>query len=71
MSSVIVQGRHRSVLLPQVPGQFGWSREDFLAQGCRKAGLPESAWKDTDTMLLSFTAQVFGDTDTFEQTDEG
>lgn len=59
----VVQGRFRSVLLPQVPLQFGWSREEFLAQGCRKAGLAEDAWRDSATMLLSFTAQVFGDTD--------
>ena len=63
----VVKGRHRSVLLPQVPVQFGWSREEFLAQGCRKAGLDDTAWQDDDTMLLSFTALVFGDTDTFEQ----
>ncbi len=59
----VVQGRHRSVLLPQVPAQFGWSREEFLAQGCRKAGLKDDAWKHKETLLLSFTAQVFGDTD--------
>ncbi|MDP6943239.1 MAG: AmmeMemoRadiSam system protein A [Myxococcota bacterium] len=63
----VVQGRFRSVLLPQVPVQFGWSREEFLVQGCRKAGLGDDAWKDTDTMLLSFTAQVFGDADAFEE----
>ncbi len=59
----IVCGRHRSVLLPQVPAQFGWSREELLVQGCRKAGLDDDAWKGSDTMLLGFTAQVFGDTD--------
>jgi AmmeMemoRadiSam system protein A len=59
----VVQGRFRSVMLPQVPAQFGWSREQFLAQGCRKAGLADDAWKQSDTRLLTFTAQVFGDTD--------
>ena len=59
----IVRGRHRSVLLPQVPTQFGWSLEEFLTQGCRKAGLSDDAWKEGETMLLGFTAQVFGDTD--------
>lgn len=59
----VVRGRHRSVLLPQVPLQFGWSREEFLAEGCRRAGLSEGAWKEPETMLLCFTAQVFGDTD--------
>ena len=59
----VVHGRYRSVLLPQVPAQFGWSRDEFLAQGCRKAGLADDAWKHKETMLLTFTAQVFGDTD--------
>lgn len=62
----VVQGRHRSVLLPQVPGQFSWSLDEFLAQGCRKAGLSDTAWKQPDTRLFSFTAEVFGDMDAFE-----
>ena len=62
----VVRGRYRSVLLPQVPVQFGWSREEFLAQGCRKAGLSDDAWREPETMLLCFTAQVFGDADGYE-----
>ena len=62
----IVQGRHRGVLLPQVPVQYGWSVDEFLGQACRKAGLDPKAWQGDDTRLLSFTAQVFGDTDPFE-----
>ncbi len=59
----VVQGPHRSVLLPQVPAQFGWSKEEFLAQGCLKAGLAKDAWTKAETRLLVFEAQVFGDTD--------
>jgi len=57
----IARGRRRGVLLPQVPVQYGWDRETYLAQLCRKAGLPQDAWKDEDTVLMAFEAQVFSD----------
>ena len=47
------------VLLPQVPGEHGWDRETFLVQTCRKAGLPDDAWKGPGVELLAFTAEVF------------
>jgi AMMECR1 domain-containing protein len=49
------------VLLPQVATQYGWSREKFLAEICRKAGLPEDAWRDKETRLFAFEAEVFSD----------
>jgi uncharacterized protein len=55
----IRQGRHTGVLLPQVAQEWGWSREEFLGHTCRKAGLPENAWRESDTEILTFTAQVF------------
>lgn len=58
---MVARGRRRGVLLPQVPVQYGWDRERFLAETCRKAGLPADAWKDCETQLLAFTAQVFSD----------
>jgi AmmeMemoRadiSam system protein A len=54
------QGR-RGLLLPQVPVERGWDRTTFLAQTCRKAGLPTDAWKKGAT-VEAFTAEVFGDT---------
>lgn len=51
----------RGVLLPQVPVEHGWDRERFLAQTCRKAGLPEDSWSRPDVELLGFTATVFGE----------
>jgi len=50
----------RGLLLPQVPVEHGWDRETFLAQTCRKAGLPEDAWTG-DVTLEAFTAEVFAD----------
>jgi len=49
----------RGLLLPQVATDYGWDRETFLAQTCRKAGLPTDAWK-TGAQIQKFTAFVFG-----------
>jgi len=66
----IVVGRHgllislggrRGVLLPQVAYERGWTRTEFLAQTCRKAGLPPDAWKRPEAEIYSFEAEVFGE----------
>jgi AmmeMemoRadiSam system protein A len=59
----IVRGSHRGLLLPQVATHYGWDRPTFLAQTCRKAGLPESAWQDPATVIHVFEAQVFSEED--------
>lgn len=68
--SEIVVGRHglliglgqqRGVLLPQVAYERGWTRAEFLAEVCRKAGLPPDAWKRPEAELYSFEAEVFGE----------
>jgi len=53
---LIRKGYRSGILLPQVASEYGWDRETFLRQLCRKAGLPDDAWKDAD--LYSFTAEV-------------
>ena len=53
--------RQRGVLLPQVAYVRGWTRADFLAQTCRKAGLPLDAWKRPEAEIYSFEAEVFGE----------
>ncbi|MEG6507132.1 AmmeMemoRadiSam system protein A [Nitratidesulfovibrio sp. 1201_IL3209] len=62
---LVRQGFRSGVLLPQVPVEWGWDRETFLSQTCRKAGLPpgvwRDAWKDGRTELYWFEAEVFGD----------
>ena len=57
---VVTSGTRRGLLLPQVPVEHGWGREEFLDQTCRKAGLPPHAWQ-SGARLESFTAEVFGD----------
>lgn len=57
---MVSYGGRRGLLLPQVPTEWGWDRETFLAQTCRKAGLPADQWKKGAT-LEAFTAEVFGE----------
>ncbi len=54
---LIVEGERRGVLLPQVPVERGWGREEFLGNLCLKAGLPSDCWTDEPT-LYAFTAAV-------------
>jgi AmmeMemoRadiSam system protein A len=49
------------VLLPQVPEEQGWDKDDYLKAICRKAGLPEKTWEKEGAELYRFTAQVFSE----------
>ena len=57
---MISYGGRRGLLLPQVAPEWGWDRETFLAQSCRKAGLPMDQWKH-GAQIEAFTAEVFGE----------
>ena len=57
---IVSKGSRRGLLLPQVPAQWGWDRETFLAQTCQKAGLPPDAWRQ-GAEIQAFTAEVFGE----------
>jgi len=57
----IVRGMHRGLLLPQVATQYHWDRQTFLEQTCCKAGLPSDAWKDPNTQIYTFSAEIFAD----------
>ncbi|MCM8813128.1 MAG: AmmeMemoRadiSam system protein B [Candidatus Omnitrophica bacterium] len=48
------------LLLPQVAVEYRWTREEFLQQTCRKAGLPTDAWKQGAETYI-FSAEVFGE----------
>ncbi|MFC1528302.1 AmmeMemoRadiSam system protein B [Candidatus Latescibacterota bacterium] len=56
---IITQGWKKGVLLPQVATEYDWDRETFLENTCRKAGLPTDAWKDKNTKIEMFSAEVF------------
>ncbi len=55
----ITRGRNSGLLLPQVATAYGWGRITFLEETCHKAGLPPQAWKDKDTKIYIFSADVF------------
>ena len=55
---ILSRGENRGVLLPQVAVENHWSREEFLAQACLKAGLPKDAWKKGADIFI-FEALVF------------
>jgi AmmeMemoRadiSam system protein A len=57
----IEKGKNRGLLLPQVATDCRWDRTTFLEQTCSKAGLPPQAWKDPDTRIYTFTADIFSD----------
>jgi uncharacterized protein len=57
---IVSGGGRRGLLLPQVPTEWEWDRETFLAQTCLKAGLPPDAWQH-GAQLQGFTAEVFGE----------
>jgi len=57
---------NRGLLLPQVATMYGWDRERFLQETCRKAGLKPDDWKQGAT-IQTFSALVFSEKE-FHQT---
>ena len=55
----VTQESSRGLLLPQVAEEMGLEPTQFLALGCKKAGLPEDAWRH-DARVELFPAQHFG-----------
>jgi AmmeMemoRadiSam system protein A len=51
----------RGILLPQVAVEHRLTREQFLEETCRKAGLPREAWRDPEARLFGFTCEVFSE----------
>lgn len=60
---VVEQGFFKGLLLPQVATENNWNREDLVKNTCRKAGLSTDAWKDDDTRMLIFSAEIFSEKD--------
>lgn len=61
---IMRKGEQQGLLLPQVPLEWGWDREAFLRNTCKKAYLPpeewRKAWKDgSDTQLYWFESAIF------------
>ena len=57
---IVKKGYRQGVFLPQVAGETGWNKEEFLNNLCLyKSGLPRDAWKDKDAEIYTFQAEVF------------
>ncbi|NTW16198.1 MAG: AMMECR1 domain-containing protein, partial [Syntrophaceae bacterium] len=54
----IVKGFHSGLLLPQVAREYKWDRMTFLEETCYKAGLHPGAWRDKDTTIYIFSADI-------------
>lgn len=52
---------HAGLLLPEVAHRYQWDVDTFLRATCRKAGLPENAWKLPAAELYGFEAEVWGE----------
>lgn len=59
---LIQRGGAGGCFLPQVATEMGWSKEEFLGYCCsHKAGLPPDAWRDPDTEVSIFTADIISE----------
>jgi hypothetical protein len=59
---IVEQGFYKGLLLPQVPVEQGWDKQEFLSHTCMKAGLMPDAWFDKNTKISRFSGQVFTET---------
>ncbi len=58
----IKKGYQSGCFLPQVATETGWSKEEFLSTcAAHKAGLDPDAWRDPDTEVYIFTADILSE----------
>jgi len=60
---IVEQGFYKGLLLPQVPVEQGWDKEEFLSHTCMKAGLLPDAWFDENIKIFKFSGQIFTETE--------
>jgi uncharacterized protein (TIGR00296 family) len=58
---IIEKGLFRGLLLPQVPVEWGWDTEEFLANTCLKAGMTPDCWLQEGVKIYSFQSQIFNE----------
>ncbi|RZN44730.1 TIGR00296 family protein [archaeon] len=58
---IVEKGFYKGLLLPQVPVEWGWDKEEFISQTCVKAGLQPDAWLTGDIDLYTFKGEVFAE----------
>lgn len=58
---IIQKGPFHGLLLPQVATRYNWTVKEFLEHTCLKAGLSKNEWKDPQTKIEIFSAEVFSE----------
>lgn len=58
---LVVLHAQRGLLLPQVAIEHHLTREQFLEEACRKAGMRREAWRDLEARLFGFTCEILSD----------
>jgi len=56
---IIRHSFYSGLLLPQVPGEYGWNVEEFLQHTCHKAGLEKDFWKNGKAKIEKFEGIIF------------
>lgn len=56
---IVKKGYYSGLLLPKVATEYSWDAKTFLEHACEKAGLIPTAWKQEETEIYKFQAQVF------------
>lgn len=56
---IIENGYNKGLLLPQVPVELDWNKEEFLCQASMKAGLQPDVWLLKATKIYRFQAIIF------------
>jgi uncharacterized protein (TIGR00296 family) len=59
---IVEQSFYKGLLLPQVPIEQEWDKEEYLSHTCMKAGLLPDAWFDKNTKISKFQGQIFTET---------
>lgn len=60
---IVTDGERSGLLLPQVAVEQDWDAETFLAETCRKAGLPRDRWRTDDVTIERFAVDRFEERD--------
>ena len=58
---IVKHGRFQGLLLPQVPIEQGWNKEEFISYTCRKAFLPIDIWTKEKITVEKFQGIIFSE----------
>lgn len=59
---IVERGWCKGLLLPQVPVEWHWDCEEFLANCCMKSGLPPDSWLVKGTKIYKFSCIIAKET---------